>query len=397
MRFPWGRQTLELDLPEDALVGCSRPASAPALPDPVRALKHALEHPVDYPPLWRALTPDDHVAIVLDERTPHLVRLLVTILEHVQQADVSPSAVTLVCLPPSTGQPWLEDLPDEFADVQIEVHQPGDRKKLSYLATTKGEQRVYLNRTAVDADQLIVLSRRTYDLRSGYGGAECTIYPALADQESQDVTLGGCSFEAPGDEPWPLRSEALEVSWLLGSPFLVQVIEGTKDTVASIVCGPLDSSKHGQKMLDARWRVEVEQTPDVVLASITAPDATFEDLARAFANAARVVKPGGVVVLLTEANPALPPSTALLRRLEDAADSLKHLLRDQPDDMAAGYLWCQAALQARLFMLSGLDDEVVEELFCTPLQQAEQVQKLMQGQKCLLLPDADKTLAVMRE
>ena len=282
-------------------------------------------------------------------------------------------------------------------DVQIEVHQPGDRKKLSYLATTKGEQRVYLNRTAVDADQLIVLSRRTYDPRFGYGGAECSIYPMLADQESQDETRSTCSFDVPGDEPWALRSEALEVSWLLGSPFLVQVIEGSKDSVSSVVCGPLDSSKHGQRMLDGRWRVEVEQAPDVVLASITRPDATFEDLARAFACAARVVKPGGVVVLLTDANPTLSPSTALLRRMEDASDALKHLLRDQPDDLVGGFLWCQAAVQARLFLLSGLEDDVVEELFCTPLQQAEQALKLMQGQKCLLLPDADKTLAVMRE
>ena len=42
---------------------------------------------------------------------------------------------------------------------RFQVHDPADRKKLSYLATTRQGRRIYLNRSAVDADQLIVLSR----------------------------------------------------------------------------------------------------------------------------------------------------------------------------------------------------------------------------------------------
>src|ERR1043166_7783716 len=165
----WGRHTLNLDIAN--IISAARAPVAPDLADPAAAVRESLEHPHDYPALLLALTPDDHVAIVVDEGIPHLAWLLVPVLEHIKSAHVKPEAITLVCPPPSTGQPWLDELPDEFEDIQVEVHQPSDRKKLAYLATTKHERRVYLNRTSVDADQLVLLTRRGDDPLTGYSGA----------------------------------------------------------------------------------------------------------------------------------------------------------------------------------------------------------------------------------
>jgi hypothetical protein len=47
-------------------------------------------------------------------------------------------------------------------------------------------------------------------------------------------------------------------------------------------------------------------------------------------------------------------------------------------------------------LLSGLDDEAAEELFATPLQNAGQVQRLLDAAgSCLFLADAHKALAVL--
>src|SRR4051794_8714607 len=110
----WGSQSLELEIPEANLLEGHRAAVVPNLATPALAMRDALEHPLDYPALRLALTPDDHVAIVVDEGIPHLAELLVPLLEHVRRAHVQAEAITLVCLPPSTGQPWLDELPDEF-------------------------------------------------------------------------------------------------------------------------------------------------------------------------------------------------------------------------------------------------------------------------------------------
>src|SRR5437868_14628741 len=81
----YGRDHLDLDLPASSLVRAQRGASAPA-PDPAATVRTALETPHGFPSLRRALTPDDHVTIVVDESLPQLVRLLTPLLEYLLEA-----------------------------------------------------------------------------------------------------------------------------------------------------------------------------------------------------------------------------------------------------------------------------------------------------------------------
>src|SRR5437016_1750034 len=126
MRLPiaWGRQVLEVEVADNHPVVSRRAAPAPPLTDVAGAVSKALQEPLRFPALRRALTPDDHVAIAVDESLPRLPELLVPLLEHIFSAGVSAEAITLICQPPSTGQPWALELPDLFQDVQVEVHQP---------------------------------------------------------------------------------------------------------------------------------------------------------------------------------------------------------------------------------------------------------------------------------
>jgi nickel-dependent lactate racemase len=399
----WGRETLKLEVGEGNLVPSQRAPIAADLTDPVQALRDALERPLDYPPLRLALTPDDHVAVVVDEGIPQLGRLLVPLLEEIVKAHVKPGAITLVCAPPSPSpslaQGWLDELPDEFADVQVEIHQPGNRKKLAYLATTKEGRRVYLNRTTVDADQAVLLTRRGYDPVMGCFGAETSLFPGLCDEATTQEYCTRLKARAPGAQPWPIQQVAREVAWMSGAPFFVQVIPGAGDALSGILAGPLESSDAGRALLDARWRVEFERPADVVIAGTggTPAGLTIGELARAYFAAARVVKPGGSIVVLSEITPQLGPSFELFRRHDEPGGALRLLMEEKPSDLAAGYMWATAAEQARLYLLSGLADDVAEELYTIPLQNAGQAQKLLTGSaSCILMEDAHRALAVLR-
>ncbi len=396
--LPWGQHSLDLEIRETNLLAGRRADVAANLVDPAQALRDAVEHPLDYPALRLALTPDDHVGIVVDEGIADLVPLLVALLEHIQQARVQPEAITVICPPPSTGQPWLDELPDAFQDIHIEVHQPGDRKKVAYLFTTEEGRRVYLNRTAVDADQLVLLTRRRYDPHVGCAGAETALYPDLADQAGIDEIRAEMDIEAPDEEASAIQEEAREIAWRFGAPFFIQVIEGTGDGITHILAGPLESSAAGQRLLNSRWRVTFDRAADVVIAGITSSNATCDDLARAFQAAARVVQPGGSIVLLTESTPPLGPGFGQFRHHDDPALLQQILLQEKPSDLSAALGWASAALQARLYLLSGLSSDVAEELFTIPLEHAGQAQRLLTDQaSCILLPDAHRTLAVLAD
>jgi nickel-dependent lactate racemase len=394
----YGQEHLDVEVPSESLIGIHPEDAVPPLADPAAALREALEAPLGFPALRRALTPDDHLAIVLDERMPCLAELLTALLEHVAQAHVRRRAITLVCPGSPSAETWIGELKTHFPEVQVEVHDPTNRQHLSYLATTRHGRRIYLNRTAVDADQLIVLARRRFDTLLGYSGSEGAIYPVLSDEATRKETFGRLSLAAPGKKPWPLRREAAEVAWLLGAPFMIQVIEGAGDCLTHIVSGLADTSEESLRLLNQRWRVTVDAPADTVIAGVSGAGAqhTLLDLAEALTCAARVLKPGGRIVLLTRAAPALGAGAELVRQAEEPADALNQLQRALPDDMTTAFQWASAAQQATIYLLSDLPADTVEELFATPLEHAGQVQRLVaSGKSCLFLPDAHKTLALL--
>jgi nickel-dependent lactate racemase len=383
----YGREGFECEVPGDRTVAV-QPPRAPLEPvqDLGAAVAAALETPIGFPALRRALTPDDHVTIVVDEQLPRLNELLVPILEHVLQARVAPSAITLLLSTPeetdtaATGQPhWLTALPAPLQAVQCRLHAPGDRKQLSYLATTKGGRRLYLNRAAVDADQVVVLSGRGYDPRLGYSGAEGSLFPAFSDDATIAQTNDQLSMAVPDETPKPLRREAMEAAWLLGAPFFVQVIPGAGDDVALVLGGPADSCGEGLRQLDLRWRRTVAESARTVIATVSGDPARlgFNQLAAAAACAARVVQTGGRIILLTAITPRLGPAGELLRQAESADQALTLLHQHKPADMAAAFLWASAARHARIYLLSGLPAETAEEVFAVPLDHPDQASRLL--------------------
>src|SRR5438132_1206228 len=133
----YGRERLTVDVAADRLLALERPAPPVAVADPAAAVRDALESPLRFPPLRLALTPDDHVTVVVDERLPALTELITSVLDHIASAGVAPEAVTLLCPPSSSRQDWVNDLPERHKAVQVAMHSPGDRKQLAYLATTR--------------------------------------------------------------------------------------------------------------------------------------------------------------------------------------------------------------------------------------------------------------------
>jgi nickel-dependent lactate racemase len=387
----FGREQIDVAIAEDQLLAVGRRAVPPPLADAAAGVRAAVQAPLGFPPLRRALTPDDHVTVVIDEHLPHVGQLLAPLLEHIGSAGVAPGAITLLTSAPAVDQSWIDDLPDAYEEVRVEVHDPNDRKKLAYLATTRAGRRLYLNRSAVDADQLVVLARPDVEPLLRRGGAGM-LYPALSDEATREELTGVRAGAAS------LRSEAAEIAWLLGAPFLVQVIEGPGDDIAAVVTGPVETAEEARRLYEARWVRTVPGLADTVVTTLSGDSRRheFSDLARALAHAAEVVQPEGRIILLTAALPRLGPGAELLRNSDDAGQALGLLEKGQVPDRAAAMQWAAAARRAHIYLLSGLPEVTAEELFVTPMEHPSQLQRLVRSAgSYLLLEDADKTLPVV--
>ena len=261
---PWTLTILgdrRVELQREPLVAPSR--------TPPELVRDALEQPFEFEAMRRALTPDDHIAIVLDANLPKVAALLAEVLDHLRIGGGATRGRDRCSPPPVRPQDWIDELPDEYADVRTEIHDPTDRRKLAYLATTGKGRRVYLNRTLVDADFAIVLSGRGYDPLTGYAGAEGAIFPTLSDEETRESFAGQFSTVAPGEEPWPTREEASEILWLLGTPFLVQVIAESGRWGAGGRGRPADSECRRHPPPGCALEATMDEAPDTVIVAIS--------------------------------------------------------------------------------------------------------------------------------
>ncbi len=382
IHLPVGRQTWTVDLPPEKHVPLRRTGAVG--PTPVGSPRELVLAAMDAPggvdaPVHRALTPDDRVAVVLDESLPHVAELLAGAVEHLTKSGLAAAQITVVT-PPGGNGAWVEDLPDEFADVTLEAHDPADRKRIGYVATTKAGRRVYLNRTLVEADAVVVLTGRGFDATGGPTGGESAIFPALSDAETR-----------AGPTP---PGEAAEVAWLLGMPIYVQVIEGAGGRVAEVVVGLPSTVDEGAKRHEAHWKFTVPAAADLVVATVSGDPARtdFAALAQAAATAAQVVAPDGRIAVLATAGPDLGPGATFLRGLDDPTAAAKKLARRNPPDAAAATRWANAATRASLFVASGWAEDVVEDLFATPLASAAELQRLVDAAaRVVVIPDAHKS------
>jgi nickel-dependent lactate racemase len=397
LEIPVGASSWSVEI-DAAIVTPSRKEEPTALANVAEAVRVSLEAPVRFAAMRRALTPDDRVVLAIDDRLPRLPELIAPVLDHLQSAHVSMENVTLLTPAPGTNQGWIDDLPDEYQDVRTEVHDPKNPQRLAYLATTKSGRRLYLNRTLIDADQIVVLTGRGYDPLFGYAGAEAFLLQNFSNPETLESFGKQLTLDVPDEHPFASRQEATEVAWLLGTPFLIQIIVGRQDSIAGVVSGLLDSTAEGDRKLDDLWRVKVQAPVGAVVATLTGDPSTltFEDLARAAAAASRIVDSGGKIILLSEIEVQLDEASEMLRRFEEPYEALKRLRQTKPSNMAAAFQWASAADHAKIYLAAHLHWEVAEELFATPIQKPGEVARLLENEpRVALLIDAHKTMAVV--
>lgn len=372
---PW-----RVTLPAGKLV---RPNQVASNERPVTELiREALEKPFGFEPLRRALTPDDHIAVVVDDRLPELPALLSGLFDHLGGAGIQPSAVTLVLAPPARNQGFIDDLPDEWSDVTVEVHDPANDKRIAYLSTTQGGRRVYLNRTVVEADFVVVLAGRRFDPVVGIDGGVRSIFPTLSNLATRDEWVGKMPVRDPlaaiGSDP-----EIGEIGWLLGTPFFIQVIEGANGTVQDVIGGLVDSLDEGVKRQRARWEQTVAGASPLVIATAAGD---LHDLANALANAGRILDGIGQIVLLAEPTAIADDAFVIVRQASSPAAAASALQQEKPEGLAGAMLW---SLSARLGSIRlGPDWPDAKELFATPITRDELQQLIDQSPRVAVLTDA---------
>lgn len=368
--------SVELEIDQDRLVGSwlapNFGGKDSSLRDRVRA---ALENPRDYPPLRSAVVPGDRVAVAFAAGITGVAEILAAVAEVLSGVGIR--AEDLTVLWPGPDAPAPEGLPGGF---RLTIHDPADRSALAYLASTATGRRVYLNRLLTDADFVLPIGRFGYDPALGFAGPWSVIFPGLSDEETRRDLASSASLARPDPEhPRAALAESTEVSWLLGSQFQVGVHVGRDGTGAVEAGQEAAVRREGSRRVAADWTVQTPDTAQLVIAGVGLPgEATdWRGLAAGMAAAARLVQPGGKIVMLSQARGAPGPAVQHLSSLSehDLGPSGLAECRTAPDYAIARQI-AETLVRADVYLLSEIDPELVEDLGMVPLARVGEAARL---------------------
>ncbi len=371
------------------------------LDDVAAAVRQALAEPLDFPPMSALVYPQDRVVLALDRSTPEAATVVAELWRVCEQRSVRPRDVCILQPASWEGAPVSDprsQLPPAVArEIRWKVHDPTARSSHVYLASTSLGERIYLSRDLVDADVVIPVGRIAFDSVIGYRGTGSVIYPGLSTVEAMARAHGQGHRELEPDDVRPLRQMIDEIAWLLGVQFAVQLIPARAGGACHVLAGAVDSVfRRGREALKKAWHVQVKDRADVVVLAVEADAGGhgWPQLGTALQAARNVVKAGGKIIVLTELEEQLGAGMRLICDADNPRDALRPLRLASPPDLVPATQLLQATDWAKVYLLSRMKPEVVEDLFMVPLSRPEEAARLLADEpQCVFLGAAQHTHA----
>lgn len=398
-----GNESLELRIPNGALVTGKRGSVPKAVHDVLALAAERLETPIEFPSLRRALTPDDHLCIVLHEDTNGIAPIMQAVLEHVQRAGVLMEQVTVMVQPRRTGvEPaWVKAMPESVAGFQVVEHSR-DEKAMAYLASTKPGRRIYLNRLIVDADQLIIVGNVRFDAIFGITTGMAEVFPAFSDEPTiEELTRLKHAYSTGLERAFPIWKEAEEVGWLIGLPFVVAVAEGPNGTVSDIFAGTAAEVKQqADSWLTEHNIVHLPYQVDLVIGTLAGPSSEqhVAQVAEAAFHAFKAVHQDGVIAILSTASGSLPAGAEVISASETIVAGLTQLRQQKDVDIQPWWHLAYALEQAKVYVASHMQPEVMESLFVVPMDKPQNVQHLIEkANNVVVIEGLDRVMLDIRK
>jgi nickel-dependent lactate racemase len=379
----YGRGNLTVELPR-ACTTVVRPSHVPGLADERQAVRASLDSPINAAPLREWVGPKDRVCIVFTDitrATPN-ERLIPWLLEYL--AELPPSNITLLNAlgthRPNTPAELEQMLtPEVVQKFTVLNHEPKNAHELMCVGTTQDGTPALLNRHFVEATVRIVTGFIEPHFFAGYSGGPKGIMPGVAGLETVLSNHGTKNIGDPNATFGitcgnPIWEEMRKIALRPGASFLLNVTLNDQRQITGVFAGDLIAAHQaGCEFVKKSAMQKVAAPFDIVLTTNSGYplDQNLYQGVKGMSAAARVLKPGGTVILACECCEGVPADCSFDRLLREASGPEEILTRLATPGFVRPEQWqvqIQALIQRRAHVLlySSLSDESVRAAHLTP-------------------------------
>lgn len=308
----YGRTGLEVELPDDRLVGPLEIQTVPPLPDPQAAIEQKLKAPNGTAPLLELARGRKTACILICDITRPVPNRLILepVLRTLAEAGMAKQDILLLVATglhrPSTPAERLEMVGAEIvANYRIEDHYGQRPEDHTYLGTTARGISAWIDTRYLQADLKITTGLIEPHLMAGYSGGRKLICPGIAGLETVKHWHGPMLLEHPRAdcgylEGNPVHEENTIIAQMAGCDFIVNVTLDNRRRVVSVVAGDMIAAfMEGVQFIENVVKAPVPRPVEIVVTSAAGYplDTTFYQSVKGMTGCLPIVKEGGTIIL----------------------------------------------------------------------------------------------------
>jgi nickel-dependent lactate racemase len=363
------------------------------LPAPLEAVRQALAKPLGTLPLKDLLDSKQRVCIVHSDGTrPMPGELLLTALAEVfSQVGIPDAQITLLNAlgthRPNTREELRELVGEEpLRRYRSEQSRSTDAAAMRAVGRLSDGTTVELHRAYVDADFRILLGFIEPHFFAGFSGGPKSVVPGVASQRViQHVHRA--ELVAHPQATWgvldgnPLWETLYEGACLCPPDFIINVALNKEKKVTAVFAGSLDTAhRQGVEYVRKSAMRAVPKLFDVVVTTNSGYplDQNLYQTVKGMSAAARVVRPGGAIIMAAECADGIPDHGAFGEIVREAGSSEKilELVHSagycRPDQWQAQVL-AQVLQKAQVYLYSdGISATQARSMLLEPITDLEQ-------------------------
>ncbi len=393
----YGEAHLPVELPDERTTVIA-PSHVPGLADERSAVLAALDRPIAARPLREWLKQGDTICIVftdLTRATPN-DRLIPWLLEYLEALPVG--EITLLnglgTHRPNTAAELERMLtPAVVRKYRILNHCCESREDLIPLGTTRDGVPALLNRHFVNADVRIVTGFIEPHFFAGFSGGPKGIMPGVAGLETIMSNHGTANMGNPNatfgvTRGNPVWEEMRDIAQRPGPSFLLNVALNEQRQITGVFAGDLLAAHRiGYEFVRNSAMQKFEAPFDIVVTTNSGYplDLNLYQGVKGMSAGARVLKPGGTLILACECREGVPANSSYDRILRSASGPEEILARlasgsrTQPEQWQA-QIQALVQRQAKVLLYSSLADETVRAAHLAPCRDISRaVQQLLEA------------------
>jgi nickel-dependent lactate racemase len=330
----YGRTGLDVNLPDDRLVGPLAIKSTTPLADPVGAIAAALANPTGAAPLAEIARGRRNACILVCDITRPVPNKLILppLLRILEQGGMARRDILILNATglhrPNDEAELVEMLgADIVANYRVENHHGKVLEEHAFLGTTPNGVPAWIDNRYVRADLKITTGLIEPHLMAGYSGGRKVICPGIAGLETVKIWHGPRFLEHPKADCGivagnPVHEENTRIAQMAGCDFIVNVCLDGQRRITWVGAGDMIRAwEEGVRFVESVVRVPVPAPCDVVVTSCAGYplDTTYYQAVKGLTGALPIVKQGGTIVLAASLSEGL------------GSPEFEHLLRDNPD------------------------------------------------------------------